>query len=658
MKIFKRNQQNNLVEGCTLSEVVNFLQKNDEIECDTETWGFDPHSVDILCIQFGDRYNQYLIEWVNSLIPILKPIFEDKSKTFIFQNAKFDLQFLYKKGITVANIYDTLLVEIILTNGLQYSGRGLDSLVFKYAKEYMSKDVRDTIVRVGLTEAVIDYGLDDVKYLSIIKERQLEEVKKLGLEKAIELDNHFVKVLAYTEYCGIGFDKELWLKKCTAEEEKWLLKEKELNDLIINDDRFFKYKSYGTLFDPLGTIVCTVNWRSPAQVLDVFNILGIEAKIEEDGEEKGSVGKQVLQKNQNNLIVKTYSEYITLNKKITSFGKNYLDFINENTGRIHTTYQQILNTGRMSSGNTKQKKPNLQQLPNDKEHRDCFVVNKGNKMICADYSGQEAVIFANKCLDKNLLAFYDNDLGDMHSYVASLCFPSELGGISLKEIKKQRPDLRQKAKAAGFAIQFGGVGYTISNNLGISEEEGNEVYRAYTEAFPEMFNYFKKVSDLAKKRGYVVFNDITNRKFFFDFMEDYNRLQSFVQKEGFWKDYRAEKENNSSRFETLLKPSVKRYFKYKGIIERTSYNYPVQGSASDCTKYAAYLFWKWLLENNYFNTIKFVNIVHDEILIECPEELSQECSNKLKEYMEKAGKYFCKRVPLTADPQISDRWIH
>ena len=173
-----------------------------------------------------------------------------------------------------------------------------------------------------------------------------------------------------------------------------------------------------------------------------------------------------------------------------------------------------------------------------------------------------------------------------------------------------------------------------------------------------MFDYFKKVSNEAKTKGYVVFNNVIKRKFFFDFMDEYRSLESYIQQDGFWTTYRNEKELDSPLFNNILKPKVKKYFRYKGIIERTSYNYPVQGSAADCTKYAAYLFWKWLLHNDFFNIIKFVNIVHDEILIECPDNLAEICSNKLKECMEKAGDYFCKRVPLTAEPQISDRWVH
>ena len=324
MRVFKRNQINQSVETTSLEEVMDFIKKTKEIECDTETWGFDPHSKDILCIQFGNKTNQYLIEWDDALVEHIKPIMEDSNRLFLFQNAKFDLQFLYKKGIIVSKIYDTYLAEIIITNGATFSGRGLDDLVLKYAKKAMSKEVRDTIVRVGLTEAVIDYGLDDVKYLSIIKEQQMVKIKEYNLENTLKLDNEFVKVLAYTEFCGIGFDKEKWLEKCENEEKEWLKKEKELSELVIADDRLKKYVQYGSLFDPPGTLVCTVNWRSPQQVQEVFKKIGIDVTIEGDGEVKDSVGKIILQKNKEIPLVKTYSEYITINKIMTIFRFSFM----------------------------------------------------------------------------------------------------------------------------------------------------------------------------------------------------------------------------------------------------------------------------------------------------------------------------------------------
>lgn len=139
IEAYKRNQTTLEVEKCSYEEVIEFVKNTIEIECDTETWGFDPYQNDILCIQFGNENNQYLIKWDDSIIPDLKKLFADDTKTFLFQNAKFDLQFLYHKGILVANVYDTFLVESILTNSDRYTAKGLKDLVKRYASANMSK---------------------------------------------------------------------------------------------------------------------------------------------------------------------------------------------------------------------------------------------------------------------------------------------------------------------------------------------------------------------------------------------------------------------------------------------------------------------------------------------------------------------------------------
>lgn len=84
----------------------------------------------------------------------------------------------------------------------------------------------------------------------------------------------------------------------------------------------------------------------------------------------------------------------------------------------------------------------------------------------------------------------------------------------------------------------------------------------------------------------------------------------------------------------------------------------VQGSGADCTKYGAYLFFKWLVENNLLWKVKIVNIVHDEILVECAEEIAESIAEKVQFFLEKAASFFCKRVPLKAVPQIADCWVH
>lgn len=88
-----------------------------------------------------------------------------------------------------------------------------------------------------------------------------------------------------------------------------------------------------------------------------------------------------------------------------------------------------------------------------------------------------------------------------------------------------------------------------------------------------------------------------------------------------------------------------------------SLNFPIQGESSEITKLACVYFWKdYLIPNKLLNTVKISNLVHDEILVECPESIGQQTADALQAAMEKAGTKFCKRVPLKADPCIATYW--
>lgn len=662
MRVWKRIGESGK-ELSTIEDVKYFLNKENLIECDSETTGLCPHINDIICIQFGNPNEQYLIEWDIKLVDILSPYLNNDKKTYIFHNAAFDLKFLYKYDLIVKNVYDTFLAESVLTMGMLYPRRDLKSLLKKYLNIDISKEVRKDIPRLGLIDEVIDYGLDDVKYLSILKEEQFKIIEEYNLQKALSLENNFVKVLAFMEYWGMEFDKKKWM--LNVEENNNIKKDllNKMNNYIVSN-KLRKYYNYAGLFSTSSIIYdnieyeVTINWSSPIQVASLFTELGFNVKVEEDGEEKDSIGKEFLQKNaKKHELIGYFSDYVKNNKLLSSFGEGYLNFINPVTNKIHTSYKQLVNTGRMSSGNKKDNKPNLQQLPSSEKYRSCFIAPKGYKLIASDYSGMESVVFANKTLDQGLLNFYDTGQEDMHSFIASKCFPNELKGLSLKEIKEKRPDLRQDAKGAGFAIQFGGVGFTISNNLGISPEIGEEVYNNYMEGFPGVRDYFKKVSTESLNNGYITFNEVTNRKFFINFMEEFKQLQLFINNVD-WREYRLEKQKDSYKFNFELLPKVKKYFRLKGIIERRSYNYPVQGTSADITKTALLLLWNWIIENNYFKVVNICNVVHDEVIVECPDDLVKIISEKVVECMVKAGKIFYTRVPLNASCEIGDHWLH
>ena len=84
----------------------------------------------------------------------------------------------------------------------------------------------------------------------------------------------------------------------------------------------------------------------------------------------------------------------------------------------------------------------------------------------------------------------------------------------------------------------------------------------------------------------------------------------------------------------------------------------IQGTSADITKYACILFFKEILKRDWWMKVKIVNLVHDEILIECPLDMVEEVKQVLLTSMEDAGKPFCPLVPLKADAVYGDHWVH
>jgi len=644
----------------TPQSLINYFQNKKELEFDTETTGLDVHSCKLLSAQFGDENNQYVVDTQSVDIKLFKELLE--SKCIIMQNAKFDLKFLYKETIWPNDVYDTFLAEAVLNMGRLQVRKGLDALVYRYTQQHMSKEVRGVIHKEGLSKRVVEYAAKDVAYLSIIKRKQLVKLEELNLMSAINLDNKFVKVLAYVEYCGFKLDADKWQSKIEKDTERLTIAHNKLDSYIF-DNNMTKYidGQFDMFSNKLNT---TLNWSSSKQVIELFKDLGIDTKTKDKktGMMKDSVDAKVLISQANKFpIIKMFTDYQQASKLTSTYGENVLRQIHPNTGRIHTEFRQLMDTGRMSCGGTDRLRGiellNLQNIPADEAHRGCFVPEKDNKMIVADYSGQESVVFANFSQDTEIINFYKSGMADMHSFIAQKIYP-ELEELDLGTIKKEHKQKRQNAKAAGFAIQYGGVGATIAGNLNLTTQEGEAIYDGYFKAFPGIKNYFAKCKNKALANGYVELNQISYRKSFIDFYEQYKELQSEVNAPAFWDDYRAHKTKQSDLFQSFYKPTVREYFKFKGMIERKSLNYPIQGSSAEITKFGALKFFNYITDSGLMGVVKICNIVHDEIVIECPEVIANKMAKYLQECMEDAGKPFCKIIPLKAEPCITDHWEH
>lgn len=402
----------------SVEESLQMLEKLSNVGLDTETEGLDPYTKKLLSLQLGNFDFQIVFDLASygGIIPKkIKKYLNESNQTFIIQNAKFDLKFLYKQNIMLENVFDTMLAEIILTNGLQYDGRDLATIAYKYCDVKLDKSIRGDIIKVGLTEEVVYYGANDIKYLEKIMNRQIKNATHAKLLNAFKLDNDFVKVLAYIEYSGIRLDIEKWKERAQKSTNLVIEKKQALENWLRDKNQGGIYNKY---FDGMidlfnGETTCILNWNSEKQVLPLFKSLGIKCETRKKGVVKESIDAKVLEPQQDKFdILPLFLEYKKVVKDATTYGLSWLKYINPITGRIHTTFQQLMDTGRLSSGNKRDGTPNLQNLPHDQYTRSCFICEFGNRVGAADYSGQEQIILANFSKESNLLNFYQKGLTD------------------------------------------------------------------------------------------------------------------------------------------------------------------------------------------------------------------------------------------------------
>ena len=570
-------------------------------------------------------------------------------------NAKFDLRFLFKQGFNCTRVFDTFLAESVLTTGMDKPAgyRGLDGCLRRYCKVQLQKEIRGLIHKERYSTRVIQYSAADVQYLHKLKESQELALDNNDLSSCASLENKFVVALAYIEYCGIHLDTTAWSVKMQEDKRKQAMKVEELSDWVIKNYPGSKFiDNQLSLFEE-GT-KCSINWNSDKQVLELFKLIGIDTWDAKAG--KHSVDMKLISKQVDKFeILKTYIEYSKTTKLVSSFGQTILDSVNKNTNRIHTTFRQIKDTGRMSCGNRRTNSPNLQQIPSDDRHRSCFTAEPGNKIIVCDYASQESRILADISNEPNLVKFYTSGGADLHSYAAQVVY-EELATVTLEDIKKFHKDKRQVMKGFNFALAYGGTGETVSRNLNIPIDIAKRAEEDYFKAFSGLKNYFEIAKKKPLSTGYVLIDPVSKRKSFIDFYDDFLALQEKIDTPGFWDDYRQNKSFETEEYLEYYKPTVREYFKMKGIIERKGLNYVIQGTAASQTKYAGIKLFKWIMDNNYFGVVKIVNLVHDEIVVECPEEIVDDVKPKVKQFMEEGANKFMRRIPMIADPEISNHW--
>ena len=638
-----------------------------DIGCDLETEGFNAFQKRTITLQIGNFDVQYVIDMRSipkGTLDVIRKFFREDDKLFLFHNAKFDLRFLMMLDIWPNKVYDSFLVESIMYQGIYWGKhpKGLADISMKYLGVALDKSVRGKIHWKGLDTEVVSYAADDVKYLPLIKQHQMEYIKKEQLERVVLLENEFVKVLSYIEMSGLLLDIPAWKKRIKEDKESLQKKIKQLDEVVINDNRFNKYvDNQLDLFS--NEMKSVINWSSPTQCVKFFKDLGCDLKIKDKktGNIKDSVDAKVLIPQKHiHPIIEIYLEYKTLDKMIGTYGDNWLKGIEPKTGRLHTQFKQLLDTARLSSGGknkkTKEEYINFLNIPQDNRIRNCIIPKEGYVFVDADFASQEQICLANASKEPKLLEFYDKNLenGDMHTYICKQLWP-ELKDLPQEVIKTTHKDKRHMAKIAGFSINYGGVGATIAKNLSMDIETGDRVYETYMNAFPQLKIYFEQQKKFALTNGYILTDTVSKRRIYLDDFEEFKQLEKEFTKE-FWDEYRIEKQKDSVKFKTILKPKVREYFMKKGDYERKSLNFPIQSQSASITKLACIYVYREIEKQNAFWKILFPNVIHDQIILEVPQEESQKWADTVQYCMEKAGEPFCKTVKLRAEPEILTKW--
>ncbi len=347
-----------------LAEVAELLAGESVIGVDTETDGLDPYTSQLLLLQIATPDRVYIVDCKRVVPLVLKPLLENPGVLKVAQNAKFDYEMLRQQaGITLTNLFDTMLAERIMTAGI---GReiSLRLIAQKYLGAILDKTVRESFhaSRLALrgdaylSEEQLHYAARDAHIMIPIWRHQTRELKKLSLTQIAELEFRCIPAVGDLELAGVRIDEARWRKI--------------IEDVAVQRDRaaaelaemLQPASMQATMFG-----VSAINLNSSSQLIEAFARLGVHLPDT----------MEATLARFNHPAVQKLLEYRAHEKTLSAFGENVLSLINPKTGRIHPDFNQHgADTGRFSCT-----RPNIQQIPATSDFRKCFIAADGYKLI-------------------------------------------------------------------------------------------------------------------------------------------------------------------------------------------------------------------------------------------------------------------------------------
>jgi DNA polymerase-1 len=584
----------------TIEEVHKLAKRVEEVDSfcfDTETTAADPMLAKPVGLSFAFNPGEaFYVDLVHSglnkehVFNAFRDIFADNTKEMIAQNAKYDVIVMQKEGVAIKNkIFDTMIAAYLIDPNQKV---GMDELALNYLsyepisiKELIGSGKSQKNMAEIEAQTVSNYACEDADITLQLAHIFREKLTELKLNHvAYDVEFPLITVLAEMEMNGVKVDLEL-LKSISEQLTSELIElEKQIYALAGEEFNINSTQQLGViLFDklklPTGKKTATGKYSTSEDVLS-----SLAAKYE---------------------IASVILDYRTLSKLRSTYVDALPKLIHPETGRVHTAFNQhIAATGRLSSSN-----PNLQNIPirtsRGKEIRKAFVPEKGNTLISADYSQIELRVIADIANDEAMReAFRQNE--DIHARTAKEIF-------HLSNLEEVTSDHRRKAKEVNFGIPYGVSAYGLASRLGIENNEGKAMIKAYFDRFPGVKKFMADMVQYANEYGYV--KTITGRR-------------------------RPIPDIRASNFNI------------RAFAERTAINTPIQGSAADLIKLAMIAFQKKKTEENL--KTRMILQVHDELVFEAPEEELEKASAIIQSVMETAIQI---SVPLKVEIGSGKNWL-
>jgi DNA polymerase-1 len=526
---------------------------------------------------------------IDSVLEKIRIITENPEITIIGQNIKYDIHILKNYDVNfIGNIEDTMIMSYVLNSSEPH---GMNKLASKYlGHECISYE---SIVGKGVNQLTFDqidvenayrYAAEDADVtlqLFELFQKNIREDEKLNfIYKKIEIPS--LKTLFIIERNGVLISKNLLDKQ--TQEIGFKILELEKDAFKIAEQPF--------------------NLSSPKQLREIlFDKLEIKP-IRKTPTGTPSTSEDVLEElSRDHSLPKVILQHRSLSKLKNTYTDKLPRMINQETGRVHTSYNQaVAITGRLASSD-----PNLQNIPiktnEGKKVRNAFIAQKDTLICSCDYSQIELRIMAHLSKDPGLITAFKNN-EDIHQTTAAKIFSKEKAEISSEE--------RRFAKIINFGLIYGMSAFGLSQTLNIDRNAAKSFIEQYFKEYPGVKNYMDMGKIKAKEKGYV--ETVFGRRLWVPEINNSNGLR-------------------------------------RAAAERAAINAPMQGTAADLIKLAMNEVQMWLTKEKLKSII--VMQVHDELVLEVPHAEKEMVMIEIPKLM---GEVTSLEIPLIAEIGSGSNW--